>query len=243
MTAHLKGLVLFYLRGKKPVCCKVITAWITEGWKSLAVRTRSQTLGWFRFGQKCIGMLKKIFGDPLSPFLVPPGTCGNVQNTQRTGVFLKFRQLFGDRHHLDNCLVNGYTCFRTLFFEPRIHHPMSRPNVTPSIHLFINLFIYVSISLSSHLSIYVSNSKYLYIFIYICLTPSISVFPKRVEEEVRLNCCTQKVYCVGVWYKQYKGENRRWLSQSTKSGHMGVGGVRARQDFADRLMTGWAISW
>ena len=35
----------------------------------------------------------------------------------------------------------------------------------------------------------------------------LQVVTKTVGEEVRLNCCTQKVYWVGVWCKQYKGEN------------------------------------
>ena len=47
--------------------------------------------------------------------------------------------------------------------------------------------------------------------------------PKRVEEEVRLNCRTLKVYCFGVWIwcKQYKGENRRWLRQREQRADMG----------------------
>ena len=43
-----------------------------------------------------------------------------------------------------------------------------------------------------------------------------------------------------VWCKQYKGENRRWLSQRKQRADMGVGGVGARQAFADGLMTGWS---
>ena len=71
------------------------------------------------------------------------------------------------------------------------------------------------------------------------------VKPKRVVEEVRLNCRTPKVYCVGVnnamWCKQCKGENRRWLSQRKQRADMDGGGVGARQDFGDGLMTGRAI--
>ena len=46
--------------------------------------------------------------------------------------------------------------------------------------------------------------------------------PRRVEEEVRLNCCSQKVYCVGVWCKQYNGEYRKWLSRRKQRADMGL---------------------
>ena len=60
--------------------------------------------------------------------------------------------------------------------------------------------------------------------VYLCVY-NLYIYPKRVEEQVRLNCCTQKVYCVGVWCKQYKWENRRWLRQREQRADMGVGGL------------------
>ena len=49
------------------------------------------------------------------------------------------------------------------------------------------------------------------------------------------------MYGVGVRCKQYKGVNRPLLSQRKQRGDTGVGGVGAREDFGDGLMTGRAI--
>ena len=166
---------------------------------------------------------------------------------------LKWTSLFSIRF---GSYIQGYCFLHCFVFQYvwRIFYYRSDKSICQGLSI-IYLSIYLSIYISSYLSIYLSLSsgaphvsavgagencsfeiqilkdveRWVFSIIMVVgeTVPGI-LNPKRVEEKVRLNCCTQKVSCVGVWCKQYKGEIRiafRWLRENRKRtwGLVGLG--------------------